>query len=172
MKNAVRFGLLLAAAAALLLSQQQPQQQEQAGAPKGPEQPVPYSHKFHLSMGLKCAECHTNPPPGEMMGIPSVSKCMTCHMAVAKDKPAIQKIAAAAKDKKELAWVRVYQIPSYVAFSHKAHLDAGATCQRCHGDVAKRDVLFKEGDISMGGCMSCHREYKASNDCGFCHEAR
>ncbi len=168
MKNAVRLGLLLAMAAAMLW----PQDQQPSETPKGPEQPVPYSHKKHVSMGLKCTECHTNPPPGESMGIPSVSKCMTCHMAVAKDKPAIQKIAEAASAKKELPWVRIYQIPSYVAFSHKAHLETGAACQKCHGDVAKRDVLFKEADISMGACMSCHRENKASNDCGFCHEQR
>jgi hypothetical protein len=137
-----------------------------------PQQPVPYSHKFHLSIGLKCTECHTAPGAGESMGIPSVSKCMTCHAAVAKEKPAIMKLAEAAKAKKEPAWVRVYEIPSYVAFSHKAHLGAGAQCSRCHGDVAARDALFKEGDISMGGCMNCHREHKAPNDCGFCHEPR
>jgi hypothetical protein len=68
--------------------------------------------------------------------------------------------------------VRIYQIPSYVAFSHKTHLETGAKCVKCHGDVAQRDVLTKEGDISMGACMTCHRENKASNDCGFCHELR
>jgi hypothetical protein len=145
----------------------------QAADPKqGPQQPVPYSHKQHVALGLKCAECHTNPDPGESMGIPASTKCMACHVSIAKDKPAIQKLAEAARAKKDLPWVRVYQIPSYVAFSHKTHLDAGAKCEKCHGQVAQRDVLFREGDITMGGCMNCHRESKASNDCGYCHELR
>lgn len=139
---------------------------------QGPQQPVPYSHKQHVALGLKCSECHTNPDPGESMGIPAATKCMACHMSIARDKPAIQKLTEAAKAKKDLPWVRVYQIPSYVAFSHKTHLDAGAKCEKCHGPVAQRDVLFREGDITMGGCMNCHREYKASNDCGYCHELR
>jgi hypothetical protein len=144
----------------------------QTDKPAAPQQPIPYSHKQHLAMGLKCQECHTNPAPGESMGIPAATKCMACHVSIAKDKPAIQKLAEAAKAKKEIPWVRVYQIPSFVAFSHKVHLETGAQCSRCHGDVAQREVLFKEGDISMGGCMNCHRENKASNDCGYCHEEK
>ena len=135
-------------------------------------QPLPFSHKQHLALGLKCAECHTNPDPGESMGIPAAAKCMACHTSIARDKPAIMKLAEAAHAKKDIPWVRVYQIPSYVAFSHKVHVEAGAKCAKCHGDVAQREVLFMEGDISMGACMNCHRENKASNDCGYCHELR
>jgi hypothetical protein len=135
-----------------------------------PEQPIPYSHKKHLAMGLKCANCHENSDPtGEMMGIPAVAKCMTCHASVKKDRPAIQKLAAFAASGEPVPWVRVYRIPSYVDFSHKSHLDSGATCETCHGKVAERDTLFRETDISMGGCMNCHRANKASLDCTFCH---
>ena len=136
------------------------------------EQPLPYSHKQHLALGLKCSECHVNADPGEAMGIPGTVKCMACHMSVAKEKPAIVKLAAAHKAKTEIPWVRVYQIPSFVAFSHKVHSDAGAACAKCHGEVAAMSVMAKQGDISMGACMNCHREHKASNDCGYCHELR
>jgi hypothetical protein len=135
-------------------------------------QPLPYSHKQHLSLGLKCKECHTMPDPGESMGIPAATKCMACHQTVKADSEAIQKLAAYAKDKRPVPWVRVYQIPSYVAFSHKIHLETGATCQTCHGEVQERTQLWKEVDISMGGCMECHRINKASNDCTYCHEQR
>ena len=144
----------------------------QAPQPKAPEQPLPYSHKTHLAQGLKCGDCHLNADPGESMGFPAITKCMACHIAVAKDKPSIEKLAAAAKAKQQIPWVRVYQIPSYVAFSHRTHMQAGAKCEICHGDVSKRDVMFKEADISMGGCMECHRQNKASNDCSFCHDPR
>ena len=91
-----------------------------------PVQPVPYSHKQHLAMGLQCKNCHTSPDPGEMMGIPPVKVCMGCHTSVKTDSPHIQKLAKHAADKTEPPWVRIYQIPAYVFFSHKVHLETGA----------------------------------------------
>jgi hypothetical protein len=145
--------------------------------PKPPEQPIPYSHKKHLAIGLQCKNCHTNPDPGETMGIPAASVCMECHKSVRADSPAIQKLAkfhqeGRHQDGKDVPWVRVYRIPAYVFFSHRAHAESGAKCSACHGDVAQRDALFKETDISMGGCMNCHRQNKASNDCSYCHEPK
>ena len=142
-------------------------------ASKGPDQPVTYSHKVHAgTLKLKCAMCHTNPDPGEMMKFPAVSTCMGCHASVKTGSAEIQKIAAVAAAKQQIKWARVYQIPSYVSFSHRSHLETGSTCSECHADVAVRDALFKEGDISMGGCMTCHRLKKASIDCTYCHEER
>ena len=143
-----------------------------AFAAEPPVQPIPYSHKQHIALGLKCGNCHEMPDPGEMMGIPAVTKCMTCHQTVKKESPAIQKLAAFAASKEPVPWVRVYRIPSFVFFSHKNHLDAGAKCEACHGKVAERERMFRETDISMGGCMNCHRQNKASLDCMFCHEQR
>ncbi len=137
-----------------------------------PAQPIPYSHKQHLALGLQCKNCHEMPDPGEMMGVPAASKCMTCHQSVKKDSPAIQKLASFARENQPIPWIRVYQIPSYVDFSHKAHLDSGAKCETCHGPVAERPQLWKETDISMGGCMDCHRANRASLDCGYCHEPK
>jgi len=97
---------------------------------------------------------------------------MTCHQSVKKDSPPIQKLAAFAARSESVPWVRVYQIPGYVFFSHKNHLDTGATCETCHGKVAERNRLFQGDDISMGGCMNCHRSKRASLDCTFCHEQR
>jgi hypothetical protein len=56
-----------------------------------------------------------------------------------------------------------------VTFSHKMHLDHGNTCQECHGPVNERDQIFLETDISMGGCLNCHRLKKASTECDTCH---
>lgn len=106
------------------------------------------------------------------MGIAAASVCMQCHSAVKTDSPAIQKVADAAKNAKPIRWRRVYEIPTYVFFSHRTHLNAGATCDACHGPVAERDVLAREADISMKGCMTCHTQKKASNDCTTCHDQR
>jgi hypothetical protein len=135
-------------------------------------QPLPYSHKKHLSLGLKCDECHRNEDPGERMGIPPTSTCMACHKTVASSRPAIQQLAKHHEERRDVPWERVYRIPGYVFFSHRAHLEAKATCADCHGEVARRDVLFLEKDVSMGACMNCHYERRAPNHCQFCHENR
>ena len=135
-------------------------------------QPIPYSHKVHLALGLECKNCHKNPDPGDVMGIPQAPVCMGCHASVKKDSPAIQKLAGYAADKKPIPWVRIYQVPGYVYFNHRAHLEKGATCQTCHGPVAQRDVLTKEVETSMGACMDCHHKQKAPNNCSFCHDDR
>jgi Fe-S cluster assembly scaffold protein SufB len=106
------------------------------------------------------------------MGLPKVSVCMGCHTSVKTDSPHIQEVAKAAAEKRELRWKRVYQVPSYVYFSHRLHAEAGAECTVCHGPVAQRNVIFKEGDISMAGCMACHEQKGAPNDCNACHEPR
>ncbi len=138
--------------------------------PPPPAQPVPYSHKLHAGdLKLPCKTCHTNPPPGEVMGLPEVTTCMGCHTAVKTDSPHIQKLAAFAKNQRPVPWVRVYQIPSFVFFSHKAHAEAGAACETCHGPVKEREVIRLESNITMGGCMKCHEQNNASNDCSFCH---
>jgi hypothetical protein len=137
-----------------------------------PEQPLPFSHKTHISAGLVCSACHRNQDPGESMGFPQPSFCMGCHKTVAADRPAIKSLADYAAENKRIPWVRVYRIPSYVFFSHREHLKKGAKCETCHGQVATRDALFRESDISMGGCMDCHRRNSASNECNFCHDPK
>jgi len=136
------------------------------------QQPLPFSHKKHTELGLTCKTCHRNADPGESMGIAPASSCMGCHKTAAALSPAIQRLARYAEQKADPAWARVYLIPSYVFFSHRRHLEAGANCQTCHGSVAARDQLFRETDISMGGCMDCHIKQRARNDCNYCHEPR
>ena len=157
-----RFALLALLAAALAAAQEH----------HIPEQPIPFSHKLHVGLGLKCKDCHPNPDPGEVEGLPASSKCLACHFSIAKDKDSIRQLKAFADRKQPIPWARVYQIPSYVDFSHRAHIEAGFTCDKCHGPVETRDALWKETDISMGGCIKCHRQNKASTACTFCHENR
>ncbi len=140
------------------------------GAANPPDQPIPFSHKAHAgNLKLKCKMCHPNPDPGEAMRIAVSSVCMQCHSTIKAEAPAIQKLAALTETRREIQWVRVYEIPTYVQFSHELHLQAGSTSEECHGRVAEREQLSREADISMGGCMNCHRARKVSIDCTFCH---
>jgi hypothetical protein len=122
------------------------------------QQPVPFSHKLHAgALKLECASCHPNPDPGETMTLPEPSVCGRCHKG---------------QYDHTITWMRVYQVPGFVDFSHREHLKAGNTCEECHGPVAQRDQLTRETDLSMGGCMECHRVKKASIGCNYCHERR
>jgi len=134
------------------------------------EQPLPFSHKQHISLGLTCKDCHANPDPGAVETLPSTSKCMACHVSTAAESPAIKKLKAYAGEKQPIPWARVYQVPDFVFFSHRAHLKAGFKCEKCHGPVATRDALWKETDLSMGGCIACHRRNRAGIACTYCHE--
>jgi Cytochrome c7 and related cytochrome c len=136
-----------------------------------PQQPLPFHHKQHSALGLKCAECHAGNDAGDHMGFPPASKCMDCHKFIAKEKPSIQKLAVFAKAKEPIPWVGVNAVASYVYWSHKDHGDAGFACGKCHGDVAQMDVITKSADVtSMQACMTCHKANKASIGCAFCHE--
>ncbi len=138
---------------------------------RGPIQPLPFSHKQHAgTLSLDCKMCHVNPDPGEMMTYPATSICMQCHSAIKTDSPHIQELAKAAAEDRSIEWVRVYEIPGFVYFSHRTHLATGVTCQKCHGQVQTRERVFIDGDITMSGCMNCHVENSASIDCNFCHD--
>lgn len=136
----------------------------------GQEQPIPYSHKTHLALGLECQSCHENADPGSFMGFPAESFCMSCHQAIKTESPHIRKLAAAAEAGKSIEWERVYRIENYVYFSHRRHIQAGTSCETCHGPVRERDVMSREVVHNMKTCMACHEAQGAPNECGTCHE--
>jgi hypothetical protein len=135
-----------------------------------PEQPVDFSHKRHAALALKCRECHASADPGKAEGLPAASKCMACHFSIANDNPQIQKLKRYADQKQEIPWVPVYEVPDFVKFSHQAH--TRFPCEKCHGKVETRDALWRETDLTMGGCVACHRQNRASTKCRACHEDR
>ena len=135
-----------------------------------PVQPIPYSHKTHLALGLDCKTCHTNPDPGKLMTFPAITTCMSCHATVAKSKPAIQKLATFAKSQQEVPWVRVYAVLPGVNWTHRKHLDAGMKCETCHGQVAQMETMSEATSVTtMGVCISCHKANNAPTVCQTCH---
>jgi hypothetical protein len=136
-------------------------------------QPLPFSHKKHAPLNLKCAECHANSDSGEAMALPTATQCMLCHVAVAKDNPDIQKLASFAKQKRDIPWVRVTKIPDWVFWSHATHRNAGVKCESCHGSVFTMDVLTRGTNVTtMGGCVDCHQTTHAPTGCLACHEGK
>jgi hypothetical protein len=140
---------------------------------QAPVQPIPFSHKIHSGVGIKCLDCHAIKPPGDRAGFPAEAICMSCHLTIKKDSPAIRKLADFAKQKRPVPWVRVYKLPKTVYFSHEVHYkQAGADCTVCHGPIGEREALGQEKSMAMVDCMKCHDQYKASNKCDLCHDSR
>lgn len=171
--RAIRAGTTIITLAYVLTGDaQQPVQYKSAeeDLPKQVEpQPVPFSHKKHVSAGPECKDCHTRAATHDYAGLPKADTCMICHRAVAKDSPHVAKLAELERAGGKIDWIRVYRVPDFVFFSHKNHLAAGEKCETCHGPVATRDVLAKEVSTSMTACMNCHKQREASNDCHYCH---
>lgn len=136
-------------------------------------QPVAYPHKTHIDSGMECLSCHINADRSIAATIPSVTDCMVCHENVKPDSPEIQKLAAFAAKNEEPPWVRVYgfEPEAAVHFTHKRHVKAGVDCSTCHGDMKNQMTPMRENiHWTMGKCIDCHLEKKASTDCLTCHK--
>lgn len=137
---------------------------------RGPEQPVPFSHKIHAgTKEISCFFCHQYATVSSNAGLPSVDKCVLCHQVIATQFPPIKKIFDYQNRNEGIPWVRVNRVPDFVHFQHQAHLARGFDCSRCHGDVKNMDRIMEVNKFNMGFCVECHRENGASVDCYTCH---
>ena len=178
---------LLAAALFLVLSTR--------GQAAGPAQPIAFNHKVHADQyKIDCQYCHADARRSEYAGIPSVSRCMGCHKITAADRPEVQKLAGFFNKNAPIPWVRIFKVPEYVYFPHKAHVRAKVMCQTCHGPIEKmavveartgqnlaNDLLNLVGlarsstPLTMGWCVECHttmnakEKTKAPLECATCH---
>jgi hypothetical protein len=137
-----------------------------------PVQPIPFSHKTHAAADLTCLFCHQNPDPGNQISFPTTAQCMACHAGIAKDRPAIRKLAQSDREHQPVPWVRVYAVPAFVYWSHRTHAEASVKCESCHGPVDQMEIMTKTNVTTMGGCVECHRQNQASTGCKACHESQ
>jgi hypothetical protein len=61
------------------------------------------------------------------------------------------------KESKPIQWVKVHNLPDFVYFDHRPHVNAGVACQKCHGPVETMERVRQVEDLSMGWCVTCHR---------------
>ena len=137
-----------------------------------PEQPIEFPHVIHVKNEIACTEyCHESVTMGPRAGLPSVRTCMICHTAIATDRPLIQQITKMQEQGIDLAWQRVFGYPeeAHVKFNHAPHIRAKVECATCHGNVGEQTVAQRSVDHTMGFCVNCHNERKASVDCLTCH---
>lgn len=137
-----------------------------------PEQPLEFPHNIHAGKGIACTEyCHEAVSTGPVAGLPSVRTCMVCHNTIATERPRIQQLTAMRERGEDFVWHRVYGYPgtAHVRFNHAPHIRAEVQCSTCHGDIAAGTVAQRNVDLTMGFCVNCHNERKASIDCLTCH---
>ena len=135
------------------------------------QQPIEFPHNIHVGKEIACEVCHEGVATGPVAGLPSVRTCMICHAAIATDRPRIQQITAMSEKGIDLAWQRVYGFSNddHVRFNHAPHIRAKVECATCHGNVGEQTVAQRSVDHTMGFCVNCHTERKASIDCLTCH---
>ena len=124
-----------------------------------PVQPIAYQHKPHIEKAkLQCDFCHVAVAKGPVASIPGVKDCMVCHQAIATDKPEIQKLQKyyAMGQGTPVPWIRIHKLPDYVRFPHMRHVNAGVTCQTCHGPIQEMTQVYQYSSLNMGWCVQCH----------------
>jgi hypothetical protein len=123
-----------------------------------PEQPIPYSHKLHVSeLGLDCRYCHTQVENSSHSNIPSTDTCMNCHSQIKTQSPYVMKLKESYVNNKPMQWVKVHKLPDYVYFNHSRHVTAGISCYSCHGRVDQMETVHQVKPLSMSWCLECHR---------------
>ena len=94
--------------------------------------------------------------------LPSVESCMTCHASISVDgedaQSRVAQVVKAFDENSRVQWPDVYKQPDFVYFSHRPHIVASVSCQSCHGDVQKMELVERTVDMNMGFCVDCHRE--------------
>jgi hypothetical protein len=158
-------GLLALAVGAIMLSAYSGASSSQG---RGPAQPINFPHPRHAGavkdggLGMNCLYCHNTGNKSFDVGMPAVSTCMGCHAVVATGKPEIKKlwqyadVAGQGKNARPIPWERIHKVPEYVHFPHVRHVNAGVTCQTCHGQVQKMDRVYQYASLNMGWCVNCH----------------
>ncbi len=170
-------GLLVLAVGAVMLSAYSGASSSQHSSPV---QPIAFPHTVHVQkLGMNCLYCHNAANKSPDPGIPAVSTCIGCHNLIGPDRSMsdlhggkpyksaeIEKLWKYADVKgqgagmgpaaKPIPWFRIHKLPEYVHFPHTRHVNAGVTCQTCHGQIQKMERVYQYSSLNMGWCVSCH----------------
>jgi len=126
-------------------------------ATEGPEQPIPFNHRFHTQeLQMQCDYCHGSSDQTAIAVMPAVDLCMGCHRIVGANLEPIQRLRGFYDQGQPVPWERVYKVPEFVQFPHRAHIRSQVECEECHGKVEEMDRVYKYTSLKMGWCLDCH----------------
>lgn len=122
-------------------------------------QPVQFSHRHHVAqLGIQCLYCHTSVEQSNFAGIPPTHTCMSCHSQVWTNSPLLEPVRESYRTDQPILWNRVHDLPDFVYFNHSIHVAKGVGCATCHGPIQNMQQVYKAEPMTMGWCLSCHRE--------------
>jgi hypothetical protein len=125
-----------------------------------PTQPIAFPHRVHAGDNkIPCLYCHSAARTSRHAGIPSTSVCMNCHRLLEKQTVDVEKMREAVQLERPIPWVKVHNLPDFVYFNHSQHVLSNIACQRCHGAIEQMDRVRQAAPLTMGWCLSCHREH-------------
>ena len=144
------------------------------------EQPIAFVHQVHVAEEeIPCTDCHVGAEEADFATLPETQDCEACHDEAIGESPEEAKLVRFVEEEEPIPWKRVHRLREHVRFSHRRHVVAGQIlCERCHGDVAARQLPFSRpflsfnGELGMERCVGCHLESgnpRASIDCALCH---
>lgn len=123
-----------------------------------PQQPVPFSHKHHVTEdGIDCRYCHFSVERSAIAGVPPTEVCMSCHAHLWTDAKVLAPVRASYATGTPLHWQQVNRLPGYVYFDHSIHIAKGIGCTTCHGAIGQMPLTYQARNLTMGWCLSCHR---------------
>jgi hypothetical protein len=126
-------------------------------ATEGPEQPIPFNHRFHSQeLLMQCEYCHGGTDQSAIAVVPAVDLCMGCHRIVGANLEPIQRLRGYYDSGEPVPWERVYKVPDFVHFPHRAHIRSQVQCEECHGPVEEMDRVYQYSSLKMGWCLDCH----------------
>lgn len=141
-----------------------------------PQQPIDFPHPVHVqTLGMNCLYCHYAANKSADPGMPAVGTCMGCHTIIGPQRPALEgrpartsaaltRLQEFATQRQAIPWVRIHKLPEYVHFPHVRHVNAGVTCQTCHGQIQAMARVAQFASLNMGWCVNCHvRGYNAAD---------
>lgn len=135
-----------------------------------PAQPIAFSHRLHAGDNrIACLFCHGNAARAAAPNLPAARDCYVCHWAIGEGKPEIAKLERYVEDGKPIHWRKVVRLPEHVQFNHAAHVRRGIDCAACHGRVEAMDQTVEVRRLTMGFCIDCHWQNRATDDCVACH---
>ncbi|MFG0293207.1 MAG: cytochrome c3 family protein [Phycisphaerales bacterium JB065] len=138
-----------------------------------PEQPVAFSHQIHAGkLGMDCRYCHTDVEKSSHANVPDTATCLNCHAGddtaggyfnidlweAHKVNQNLVKVRTAYVEDRPIEWRRIHKVPDYAHFNHSVHLNAGVSCYSCHGRIDEMEVVYQKESLSMGWCLTCHRD--------------
>ncbi len=142
------------------------------------EQPVPFNHALHAGTNkTPCETCHEHAADRAHAGLPKLEVCMDCHKRITpksvEGAAHVERMRQIFKDGADLMWVRVYELPAHVYFSHQRHTELGGLeCKTCHGDMVALSApppFPIARTLQMDACIACHEARGVTTDCAACH---